>query len=330
MLDEQRLINTLKTSFPSRGGIGDDAAILPFSRTQRYVVSKDILIENVHFRRSYFSPEDLAHKAIHVNLSDIAAMGGTPAYVFLAMAIPQSFEYDLDAFTHAVTRICQEHDVMLMGGDTTATSQGILMISVTIMGICPLKHLKRRRGARKGDILALAGNIGYAHIGLDSCERGRDESSFFEPFLLRPTARVHEGIWLGQQEAVTAMMDVSDGLWLDLKRLCAASQAVAALNLQDLARYQTHAFIQACRKTDPLHVQLTGGEDYSLLFTVKPQAWPNLSRAFEEKFGYGLKKIGHIFKQRPGYNDIILTDGERAVKSISFNIKPFTHFGEKI
>src|SRR3989338_9343741 len=147
MITESSLIGFLKSEFSDENGIGDDCAILPLDEKTSYVVSKDLLLENVHFDLSYTKPKDLAYKALHVNLSDIAAMGAKPLFVFLGLSIPLSHQNYAKSFLKEFASICKKEDVILLGGDTTASKDG-LFLSVTVIGAGPTSLLKRRNSAR--------------------------------------------------------------------------------------------------------------------------------------------------------------------------------------
>lgn len=265
MISETHLIHLLKTQFPSH--IGDDAAVIPFTDTSSYVITQDILVEDIHFRLASQDIKSLAHKALHVNLSDIAAMGATPRYVLMGLSIP-SDATEVSAFLKAFSKACKEVNVTLIGGDTTR-SPNPWFISITVIGIAPTEHLKYRSTARPGDSLCLIGKLGYAHLGFTALEQEVTGLKLFKQAFHSPKACLDAGLWLGKQKAVHAMMDTSDGLYIDLKRLCEASQVSATIELTALPLSST--FLKACKhlNLDPIHTALTGGEDYGLLFTVE-------------------------------------------------------------
>jgi len=317
MLSEEKIISTLQAMFPQH--IGDDGAVIPFSEKESYVVTKDLLVEDIHFSLKYTPPEALAHKAIHVNLSDLAAMGARPYGLFLGVAIPPGLEVFIEGFLQALSPLCKEQNILLLGGDTTASAHG-LFLSVTAMGIALKQHIKYRHLARKGDVICVAGELGYASMGLEALERGEEGFELFKTHFLKPRARVEEGIWLGQQNAVTAMMDLSDGLWVDLHKLCKASQLGAHLHCEEFP--MEPEWLKACKSLhlDPREQQLSGGEDYGLLFTVQGEEEETLRKAFEKKFAYSWKKVG------------VMT--ERGIQCfekgmpVGMPLKPFSHFGE--
>lgn len=325
MLDEHNIIKTLQKAFPHLSadiiGIGDDGAVIPLNERESYVVTKDLLVEDNHFRLAYFDAESLAHKALHVNLSDVAAMAAKPRFVLLGVSIPRDFKEDyLKQFLNDFGRLCLENDVQLIGGDTTASGDEFV-ISVTVIGQGMTQHLKFRRGARIGDIIAVAGNLGHAHLGLKALEGAFPGLEEFKMAALRPMARVREGLWMGQQKDIHTLMDLSDGLVLDLSRLSEASQVCAEIEINNLT--PSKEFLQGCAKVgqDPLECMLVGGEDYGLLMTVTASAYDKIAKDFEQSFGYSLMRVGII---SAGQGLRLKKDGEEVI----FKYKLFSHFGE--
>jgi len=300
MFSEQEVLQKLRQANPSH--IGDDAAVLSFS--QPSVISKDVLNEDVHFRLRYFTPDALAHKALHINLSDIAAMGATPKYVLLGLGIPKHFEDKVEAFLSAFTEACHKANVILIGGDTTQAKA--LTLSITAIGEASPKHIKYRHTAKAGDMLCVTGKLGLAYQGLQALEAGTPPSKEALEACLTPTARIKEGIWLGEQAGVHAMMDISDGLYLDVKKLCEASQLGATIQVDGF---------------EDVSAALTGGEDYELLFTVGKQDFQVLKQAFDTQFSCNMHCIGEVQKDE---NICFILDAKPFVPKI----KPFLHFGE--
>lgn len=318
MLSEEHLIAHLKQAFPEC--IGDDAAVLPRLSQGQWVVTKDILVEQVHFRRRYTPPEALAHKALHVNLSDLAAMGATPQYVLLGLSIPANIEDAwMGLFLDAFCAVCRDARVILVGGDTTAAAGDEMYISITAMGVVEPSQLKTRTKARPHQVIALAGELGFAHLGFCALESGWDGLDDVKQAFLRPRARVAEGQWLGHEPGVKAMMDTSDGLFVDLTRLCQASGVGAVLELESIPCKAS--FKSACvdLNLDPRVVQLSGGEDYGLLIAVDEETYPNLSHRFAEKFGYALIQLGHLTE---GHEIRFLEQGA----PVTLALQLFSHF----
>lgn len=318
MLDEAKIIHRLKNAFPDY--IGDDAAVIPTSGNNCYVITKDILVEDVHFRSRYVDAASLAQKALQVNLSDIAAMGAEPQFVLLGFSLPLSHEKYAEDFLREFCAACKASSLILIGGDTTR-SPDKLFISVTVIGQAKTENLKYRTTAKTDDLICVVGNLGYAHLGLQALESSLNDFTEFKQAFLTPQANLAEGKWLGSQPKVHAMMDISDGLYLDLKRLCAASQVAAEVNLDKLQLSKT--FTSACKQLDldPLTTALTGGEDYGLLFTLAPEDYSDFAQRFATKHDKQIKCLGRIVE---GDGIHFIQNGQPK----HLELKSFSHFGE--
>jgi thiamine-monophosphate kinase len=319
-MNEAHIIQFLKGAFPEE--IGDDAAVIQQQNTE-IVISKDLLIEEVHFRRRYQTPESLAYKALAVNLSDIAAMGAQPFAVFLGLAAHPEDGPFVDIFLESFVSACKNAQVKLLGGDTTRAPSKKLYLSLTILGRALSPHqLKHRHTAQSGDIIFVAGPLGYAHIGFTALEKNVAGYESYKDHFLNPKARIDEGLWLSTQSCVHAMMDISDGLWIDLQKLVQASQHSAKILLENFSF--TDADLVACQNLglSDTETRLTGGEDYSLLFTVHPQQAEKIRTQFQENFGYPLIKIGEITAAVETTSVQIYRDG--APCHVALN--PFDHF----
>ena len=311
MINEDKMIASLQQC--SEGFVGEDAATLPSNSDKHFVITKDLLIEDIYFRTDYFKPEDLAHKALHVNLSDIAAMRASPLYILCGISIPSNLHDYTKTFIDSVASACQEAHVILIGGDTTA-SQDALFISITAMGIASEPNIKYRNGASAGDLICVAGNIGFAHIGFLSIEQSQSAKQQYINSFLRPEAKIKEGIWLGYQPIFSSMMDISDGLYIDLKRLASSSKKHAVLDIDLLQNHLTPEV--------SIQIALEGGEDDGLLVTIPKDSLEELSHRFMNSFGYYLKFIGYI------------TDGEgisfkQGKRAAEVTVNHFAHFGER-
>lgn len=300
----------------SCGFIGDDAAILPNLSPNKYVISKDLLVEDVHFRRKYFTPQDLAYKSLQVNLSDLAAMGAKPLYILCGISIPNRLQdYAVD-FLKYLTLECKKIGVILIGGDTTA-SKDCFFISITAIGEVSDCNIKKRSTAKLGDIVCVAGNLGFAHLGFIGLEQEIITDTQYVNSFLRPQARVNEGMWFGKQKAVTSMMDVSDGLYIDLKRLCMLSKIQATIDIDLLQKY-TNAELS-------LQIMLEGGEDYGLLVTIDKNLFEHFSHEFFKTFGYSLKVVGCINDYVNDTEDKIISFIKNK-KSVDIAVNSFVHF----
>jgi thiamine-monophosphate kinase len=320
MLNEAQIINQLKAHFPQY--IGDDAAVIPASGDQSYIISKDLLVEDNHFCTSYFNAANLAHKALQVNLSDIAAMGGKAQFVLCGIAIPMELAQYAQDFLAALVTACKDAGVILIGGDTTRSADK-LFISISVIGNSITDNIKYRSTAKIGDAICIVGNLGYAHLGLIACEQSLPDLQEYKNAFLCPTAKINEGLWLAEKPGVNSMMDISDGLYIDLKRLCESSQVAAHIELNYLQ--PSTAFKNVCDRLqlETINVMLTGGEDYGLLCTVDNAHYAKLAEDFKHKFGYPLQRIGNIVAGASVHftEDAVHKD---------LQLMPFSHFGEEL
>jgi thiamine-monophosphate kinase len=319
-----------------RVGIGDDCAVLTPAPERLLLATTDLLLEDVHFRRRYAEPADIGWKALAVNLSDVAAMGGRPRWALVALALPgRASAEEVEAFYEGALALAAEHDVAVVGGDTSASPAGWL-VNVTLLGDASRPLL--RSTARPGDVIAVTGALGRSAAGLAVLERapaGRDPARAGRPLSaevlsdvtaahLRPRPRVTEGRWLGESGAVTAMMDLSDGLATDLGRLVAESGVGARV---ELARLPVDDHTRAVADTlgrDPLSWATGGGEDYELLLACERRALERLSGELAGATGATLTAIGEIVEAAQGLR--FLDAGGQAVRVTS----GFEHFsGER-
>ena len=280
-------------------GIGDDAAVL---RTRGaadcMVITTDMLLEDVDFRRSWLTPAQLGHKALAVNLSDLAAMGARPRFFTVALALPPDITQDwIQAFYKGMTHLARPHHATLIGGDLSRSPSGI-QVTITAFGEAPPKHIVYRSGGHPGDLLYVTGVLGKAGAGLALLRQGRNSGrNNAEHSALRaqrtPEPRCEAGFWLAQRGFANCMMDLSDGLSMDLPRLCAASGTGAAIYGD-----QIPLFASARRwHSDPEELSLLGGEDFELLFAVSPAKAPKLEAAYPAGFP-SIHCIGRLHKKR--------------------------------
>ena len=244
-------------------GIGDDAALLRVPRDHELAVSTDTLIAGVHFPDDT-APADIGWKALAVNLSDLAAMAAQPAWALLALTLPSADGEWLDGFLDGFEELARQHDVALVGGDT---SRGPLSITITVHGFVPEGAALRRSGARAGDDIWVTGTLGDAAGALAQWRRGGPRSAKLRYRLDRPTPRVAAGLAL--RGLASAAIDLSDGLAADLGHLVDASKVGAQI---DLGRLPTSRILvdHFADEQERWRRQLTGGDDYELCFSAPP------------------------------------------------------------
>ena len=298
-------------------GIGDDAAVVSIPSGNWTVLTTDLLTEGIHFDLRTSSPTSIGYRAAMANLSDVAAMGATPRFLLISIAIPPGLRAaEIHALYRGLMSACKPYDVHLVGGDTSASRQG-LFLSITLLGTTARGHALFRTGARIGDGIYVTGTLGDALAGLQlltrrrTARRGAQLASVNRRFLedrhRHPTARIREGLWLNQEKLATAAIDLSDGLSGDLRHVCHESHVGAEI---DLARLPISS---ACRayadkqRIDPTALALAGGEDYELLFTVAARDEHKLERQARAR-RFAITKIGTIKASRFGIH-AVTSDG---------------------
>ena len=264
-------------------GIGDDCAIVrPRGAADDWLYTTDLLIEGTHFLRATHTAADVGWKTVARGLSDIAAMGGAPRFCLLSLALGDWVDARwVDGFYRGLLRLAEPAGAALIGGDVART--GHVVCDIVVAGTVPRGKALRRDGARAGDALHVSGSLGGSALGL-STERGKAWVRH-----KRPEPRLALGRFLREDLGATAAMDLSDGLSLDLRRLCLASGLHAEIAAPPVFPGAT------------LEQALHGGEDYELLFTVPART--RVPRAFE---GLPLTQIGTMRKGSPG---TVLLDG---------------------
>ena len=263
-MDENSFVNFLRSEFPFRRGtgIGDDASIVKTDKGFQ-LTTKDILIEGVHFDRKYFSPEDIAVKSLGVNLSDIAAMGGRPDYFHLGLGFPGSFKGDnLNRFFRSLKNECVKWDIELAGGDLSLSPDKIF-VSVTMTGFS--SNPVRRSDAKHEDLIGISRVTGCSAIGLELLKKGIDLPYYTECHKY-PRPEVKKGRAFSQY--VNSMIDISDGLLIDLGRILSASEKGAVIRYEDIPVTDEMRDVCARYELSETELVLSGGEDFSLLFTT--------------------------------------------------------------
>jgi thiamine-monophosphate kinase len=254
-------------------GIGDDAAVVEPERNRLEVISVDALVDGVHFDRRFTPPDAIGHRALAVNLSDLAAMGAQPRLAVLSLALPRTWPLpDFDEFAAGFGRLATLHRLQVVGGNLTHTP-GPLVIDVTVAGTVKRRGVLTRRGARPGDELYVSGTIGSAAAGLCALQQGDCRpalASGIERYL-RPEPRVRLGLLLGRNRAASACIDLSDGLADGAHQLARASGLGLLIDADAIPIEPGARDWFERERLDPVTAAVTRGDDYELLFTVRPR-----------------------------------------------------------
>lgn len=300
-------------------GIGDDAAVLLPTPRQLLLFTTDMLVESVHFDLTTTMPWQLGYKAIAVNLSDIAAMGGAPRHAVVSVAVPPTTPPDFIVNLYqGMKEICHEFGVNIVGGDTVSTPGG-LVINVAVTGEVEPANLVKRSGAQPGDIIAVTGNLGNSAAGLDLLKVGNwEDDDFAWPLVtahLSPRPQVKAGAILAAAGA-TSMDDVSDGLASESHEIAKASGVGVKLyaKLIPLADELKEAAEKLGKQA--LDYALYGGEDFQLLFTMEPRKFEELCSARPE---LKLTRIGEITEPDLGVTLVEQDGGIQTIEAQGYN-----------
>ncbi|MDC9727043.1 MAG: thiamine-phosphate kinase [Candidatus Thioglobus sp.] len=268
-------------------GIGDDCALISIQPEQQLAMSVDTLIEGVHFPINT-SPADIAHKALSVNLSDLAAMGATPKYFTLALTLPEYNQVWLEAFSASLKTLANRYKIDLIGGDTT---KGKLSITINVTGVVPSNKALLRSSAKVGDTIFVSNTLGDAALAWRQIQQNIKPSQN----LLKQFNAPEPQVALGQSliGLANACIDISDGLEQDLGHLLNRSQVGAKINLTDIPLAEEVA--SYLKETNDWCLPLAGGDDYQLCFTVAQDKVSEV-KALEKELGIELNSIGVITK----------------------------------
>lgn len=310
-------------------GIGDDAAVAEPERNRAEILTVDALVEGVHFDRAFVPPAAIGHRALAVNLSDLAAMGAAPRLALLSMALPPALPLDdFDGIISGFTALARQHSVHVAGGNLTR-SPGPLMLDVTVMGTVKRRQALTRSGARAGDDLYVSGSLGSAAAGLallrerrtTHAEQRTTNNERLTGSFLHPQPRLALGMHLSRNRAASACMDLSDGLADGLGQIAEASGVGMTVDTTALPiELEARAFF-ASRGLDAVTQALTAGDDYELLFAVRPRTSRRLTEA-ARRGGVPLTRIGRCTAER----GVVLQGAAASVLDAGSLPRGFTHF----
>ncbi len=299
-------------------GIGDDAA---WTRAKgNLLLTSDLLIDKVHFDRRWASFYGLGYKTLAVNLSDVAAMGGTPEYLLLSLGLPVDFKVkDIEEFYRGIGQLASQTGVSLVGGDTCASK--CFFTSAFLVGHAPYGPVKRS-GARVGDDLYVTGTLGDSFLGLNLLKKRKrigtsKEVAYLTSRHLFPQARLKAGSILAKEKLAKAMIDISDGLVQDLGHLCKSSGTGAEIWQEAIPLSPPYRRLAGVNRA---HYSLAGGEDYELLFSVRARDHKRLKK-IQNRLGV---PITHIGKCLPARHGITVTTSQGT--SLSLSQMGYDHF----
>ena len=328
-------------------GLGDDAAVIQIAPGKSLLLTTDLLVEGVDFDLARCSYDQIGYKALAANLSDIAAMGGLPRYFLVSLAAPPwTSVSSVDQLYRGMRRLAKRFEVALIGGDTSSSRHG-LFLNLVVAGEIEPSKLVRRAGARIGDQIFVTGTLGDSRAGLEilkshasryksqvtrrrsqvktkragklaAWDVGRATWNVQLATLINrhlyPMPRLREGRLLASNGLASAMMDLSDGLASDLRRLCEASRIGAVINLGSLPISSPLSRYAKMKGREPSEYALTGGEDFELLFTVSPSRSKRLIQ-LQQRGGLKVTQIGLIRPRREGIAVITREGRERTLKT---------------
>jgi thiamine-monophosphate kinase len=305
-------------------GPGDDAAVIEPEPRMLDVLTTDAMVEAIHFDRRFCPPDAIGHKALAVNLSDLAAMGALPRAALLSLVLPDTLPVaDLDSLLDGLLALAGKHRVALIGGNITR-SPGPLVVDVTALGAVAPRRVLTRAGARPGDEVYVTGSIGAGAAGLEvlrafgsssataSGGNASKNGSLRERYL-RPEPRVRAGLLLGRNRAATACLDLSDGLASGVRHICEASGVGMAIEASALPIQSDALRWFEQHREDPPIAAIGGGDDYELLFTSGPRQRGRLAAVRRLVGDLPMTRIGIVTKAK---RLLLKTDtGERELPS---------------
>ena len=271
-LDEFALIDKLtqqgiNDSTYVKVGVGDDCAVYDTPRNVDQLVSTDMMVEGIHFSESTTSPFDVGYRLGAANISDIAAMGGTPRHMVVSIAVPKGRHTSyVEAVYNGLRNICADYDVNIIGGDTVST-EGPFVISATVFGDVPQDQAVLRSGAQDGDAVFITNYLGLSYVGLHSLLEGSEDYPVSQSVHQRPIPHVECGI-IARDLGATSMNDISDGLSSELNEIAKASQVTMYIDESKLPIHpEVYAYCES-HHMSPYFPMWTGGEDFQLVGTI--------------------------------------------------------------
>jgi len=295
-------------------GIGDDTAIIRKDENHVILITCDIQVENQHFRLKNITPQQLGRRAMAVNLSDIASMGGTPTFALVSLGAPPHFPLSqFDALNQGMADMLSEYGAQIIGGNLSGTERD-LIIDITLLGEAPANRFLTRSGARPGDLIYVTGTPGLSAAGFTVIDRFPPEFKEYVTAHLQPVPRIRTGKKLAETGIVTAMIDISDGIAGDLNHICIKSHVGAVLDQRQFPKPADCTKIESITGRPFHELALHGGEDYELLFTVKSDADTSVFESIAEERNIKITNIGIIQPSENGFSMLTNTGTQTPVQ----------------
>jgi thiamine-monophosphate kinase len=282
--------------------IGDDCAVLRPAAGMDVLLTTDTQEEGVHFRRDWASPEDIGWRCLAVNVSDIAAMGGSPLGAVVALSLPATLDVAfLEALYDGMHAVARRYDCPVIGGNISQRAD-TLSVTITVAGQVPCGQSVYRSGAQVGDEIWVTGDLGGAKAGLEVLSHPQAVVGLHTAAVLsryrRPQPRLYEAQFLRQHARLHSLLDISDGLSSDLRHVCEASGVGAELQATAIPISEDVRQIAQALQVEPLQFALHGGEDFELCLTAPPGSIGGIQAAFTQQFHCALVRVGTI---QPGH-----------------------------
>lgn len=310
-------------------GLGDDVAVLSMQGNDLLLATIDIQVEGVHFLPQLITPEQLGRRALAINLSDIAAMGGQPTFALVSLALPLDTEVDwVERLYRGMRTLADQYGVAIVGGNMTR-SPAPISVDVALLGRVQREYLLTRSGARPGDQVLVTGQLGDAAAGLQLAQQphlplsAADHGALLMRYLT-PTPRVREGMLIARAQCATAMIDLSDGLSSDIGHICERSRVGVRIEAAQVPIAPAVQQVATLLGVSPWQLALSGGDDYELCLTAPAEAVPELMRSIKRETGTLLTVIGEILPSAAG-RWLILPDGQE----LALEERGWEHFRQR-
>ena len=284
-------------------GIGDDAAVINYNKKYYLLLTTDSLVENVHFNK-FFTPEQIGMKAVEINVSDIAAMGGFPKYALVSLIIPRNTDINfIDKLYDGINKAAKKYKTSIIGGNLSDGKK--ISVAIAMLGFVEKRNLRLRSDAKANDLIAVTGNLGASAIGLQLLKAKMKGSSI--DYHLNPKSKLTIGRLLAKN-GINAMEDISDGLAAEVRNICNESKVGAVLYKEKIPISKNTTIDSKKINKDPYDFALYGGEDFELVFTMNKNTFKKLEK-IKNKINFTI--VGKILPKKDG---IFLLDQSKKTK----------------